>query len=71
MYILFNQRAQLPLTADQRRYLSGYLTPQAIYRVLEHEGLLFGCEIARSLLPMWKPITCPTSPQVTLPISKI
>ena len=69
MYILFNQRAQLPLTADQRRYLSGYLTPQAIYRGLEHEGLLFGCEIARSLLPMWKPITRPTSPEVTVPES--
>ena len=69
MYILFNQRALSPLTADQRRYLSGYLTPQAIYRVLKQEGLLFGCEIARSLLPLWKPITRPTSLEATLPKS--
>lgn len=67
MFILFNQRADVVLDDTQRRYLSTYLTPTKVYDYLDNNNLLFGCEIAHNLLPMWHNIARPEMPQAALP----
>ncbi|KJY84492.1 transporter [Vibrio galatheae] len=67
MFVLFNQCADIILDENQRRFLSTYLTPQKVYAFLESNNLLFGCENANNLLPMWHNITRPQMPVVSLP----
>jgi len=67
MFVLFNQCSEIALSAKQRRFLSTYLTPAKVFEYLDNHNLLFGCEVAHNLLPMWHKITRPTMPQVSLP----
>ncbi|RTZ18128.1 SgrR family transcriptional regulator [Vibrio aquaticus] len=67
MFVLFNQSAGTSLNDAQRRFLSTYLTADKVYRYLEENSLMFGCETAHNLLPMWHKITRPEMPEVELP----
>ena len=67
MFVLFNQCGETVLDDNQRRFLSTYLTPNKVFNYLEQHNLLFGCEVAQNLLPMWHKITRPEMPEALLP----
>lgn len=68
MFVLFNQSGDTVLNDSQRRFLSTYLTPERVYDYLSNNDLLFGCEMAYNLLPMWHRITRPEMPKSKLPM---
>ncbi|KLN66867.1 SgrR family transcriptional regulator [Vibrio sp. VPAP30] len=67
MFVLFNQCSEIELNDKQRRFLSTYFTPDKVFDYLDNHNLLFGCEIAHNLLPMWHKIVRPAMPQEPLP----
>lgn len=67
MFVLFNQCGETVLDDNQRRFLSTYLTPHKVFNYLKQHNLLFGCEVAHNLLPMWHKITRPEMPEAPLP----
>ncbi|KGY13113.1 transporter [Vibrio tubiashii] len=67
IFVLFNQSGTTVLDDQQRRYLSTYLTPQRIFSYLQETNLIFGCELAYKLLPIWHNITRPEMPKAALP----
>lgn len=67
LFVVFNQCGDTVLSDRQRRFLSTYITPQKVFDYLDQTGLLFGCELASNLLPMWHKITRPAMPAAELP----
>lgn len=67
LFVVFNQCGDTVLSDQQRRFLSTYITPQKVFDYLDQTGLLFGCELASNLLPMWHKITRPAMPTTELP----